>query len=223
MFRRKMMALALAVLSIPFFAVASGSPQAQVPNTGAQQGQKTQAQSSKGDTLKAHTPKGHRVFQMWMYNSDHSHHDALNKHFREHACRLYKKHGIELVGFWTVQDANFINQIQKQHTNQVPNRPQIQGQDHTANQSQSHAANQSQSHPTNQGQRHPTNQAVKQPQNDRLFALLAFPSWEAAAASWKALNADPEWSKAEQMSFQQHLLNFSERFDIEATDYSPMW
>jgi len=42
-----------------------------------------------------------RVFELRTYVTYPGKLDALHKRFREHTCRLFKKHGIELVGFWT--------------------------------------------------------------------------------------------------------------------------
>lgn len=50
----------------------------------------------------AQTPTGSsKVFELRTYVTHPGRLDALNKRFREHTCRLFKKHGIELVGFWT--------------------------------------------------------------------------------------------------------------------------
>ncbi len=45
-----------------------------------------------------------RVFELRTYVTHPGRLDALNKRFRDHTCRLFKKHGIELVGFWTPAD-----------------------------------------------------------------------------------------------------------------------
>ncbi len=42
-----------------------------------------------------------RVFEMRTYHTLEGRLPALNKRFREHTCELFKKHGMELVGFWT--------------------------------------------------------------------------------------------------------------------------
>jgi hypothetical protein len=56
----------------------------------------------------ADTPKsgsaGQRVFELRTYHTLPGRLDALNKRFREHTCRIFQKHGMELVGFWTPQD-----------------------------------------------------------------------------------------------------------------------
>ena len=53
----------------------------------------------------ADTPKsGQRVFEMRTYYTHPGRLDALNKRFREHTCRIFQKHGMDLVGFWTPQD-----------------------------------------------------------------------------------------------------------------------
>jgi hypothetical protein len=45
-----------------------------------------------------------RVFELRTYTTNEGKLDALHTRFREHTNRLFKKHGIEIVGFWTPQD-----------------------------------------------------------------------------------------------------------------------
>jgi NIPSNAP len=47
---------------------------------------------------------GPRVFELRTYYTNSGKLDDLHKRFRDHTCRLFQKHGIELVGFWTPQD-----------------------------------------------------------------------------------------------------------------------
>ena len=42
-----------------------------------------------------------RVFELRIYKTRPGKLDALNKRFREHTNRLFKKHGMELIGYWT--------------------------------------------------------------------------------------------------------------------------
>jgi hypothetical protein len=42
-----------------------------------------------------------RVFELRIYTTHPGRLDALNKRFREHTNRLFEKHGMELVGYWT--------------------------------------------------------------------------------------------------------------------------
>ena len=42
-----------------------------------------------------------RVFELRTYTSHPGRLDALNKRFREHTNRLFEKHGMELIGYWT--------------------------------------------------------------------------------------------------------------------------
>ncbi len=181
---RQMMILGLAALPMPLLAVAFGSQQAEVP---------------KPQTQKAHTQKGQRVFEMWTYISDHSNHDTIDQHFRNHAVRLYQKHGIELVGFW-----RFV------------------GETHPANPVQKSSANPIQKSSANPVRNHTANEGEKHGKNDTLVALLAFPSRQAAVTSWKAMGADPEWAKELQACSQGHLFIKSEMLSLLPTDYSPM-
>jgi hypothetical protein len=42
-----------------------------------------------------------RVFELRTYVTNPGKLEDLHKRFREHTCQLFKKHGIEVVGFWT--------------------------------------------------------------------------------------------------------------------------
>jgi NIPSNAP len=207
MLRRYVTTLALAVLSMSFFAIASGSPQAQVPQTGTQ----------KTHTQKADTQKALRVFEMWMYVSDHTKHDQVDQHFRNHAVPLYQKHGIELIGTWTIHhvEAPHVAQDQKHAATPVQNPPSNAIRE-------KHAATPNAS----PGFTHPTTNAIRKDQkhaaNDTVVALLAFPSHEAAAASWKAMATDPEWTKEVQATIRGHYFIKAEKLGLQPTDYSPM-
>ena len=39
-------------------------------------------------------------YEMRIYKAHPGKLDALNARFRDHTCRLFKQHGIEIVGFW---------------------------------------------------------------------------------------------------------------------------
>lgn len=56
------------------------------------------------DTKAADAPAATRVFEMRTYHTYPGKLDALNARFRDHTCDLFKKHGMELVGFWTPKD-----------------------------------------------------------------------------------------------------------------------
>ncbi len=47
---------------------------------------------------------GHRVFELRTYHTNDGKLADLNARFRDHTCALLKKHGAELIGFWTPQD-----------------------------------------------------------------------------------------------------------------------
>ncbi|MFO0909330.1 MAG: NIPSNAP family protein [Isosphaeraceae bacterium] len=47
---------------------------------------------------------GQKVFELRTYYTHPGRLDALNKRFREHTCKIFQKHGMELVGFWTPRD-----------------------------------------------------------------------------------------------------------------------
>jgi hypothetical protein len=45
-----------------------------------------------------------RVFEMRTYYAAAGKMDALNARFRDHTCKLFKKHGMEIIGFWLPTD-----------------------------------------------------------------------------------------------------------------------
>lgn len=48
--------------------------------------------------------KDSRTFEMRTYYAAPGKLEALNARFRDHTCRLFKKYGIELIGFWIPTD-----------------------------------------------------------------------------------------------------------------------
>jgi hypothetical protein len=56
-------------------------------------------------TLPAQTPaEGGRVFELRTYTAAPGKLDALNARFRNHTVALFRKHGMEVVGFWEPVD-----------------------------------------------------------------------------------------------------------------------
>ncbi|MCR4413251.1 MAG: NIPSNAP family protein [Thermoguttaceae bacterium] len=51
------------------------------------------------DSSQTPAPQG-KVFELRIYKTFPGKLDDLHKRFREHTCKLFQKHGIELVGFW---------------------------------------------------------------------------------------------------------------------------
>jgi len=146
--RIKPLALALAALAAPALAVALATAP---PNRA-------------GAAPRA----GTRVFELRTYYTHPGRLDALNKRFREHTNRLFQKHGIELVGFWTPQDE-------------------------------------------------------KDGKADKLIYMIAYPSREAAKASWKAFQDDPEWKAAREASEKDgKIVQKVESVFLDPTDYSPV-
>jgi hypothetical protein len=50
------------------------------------------------------SPGKTRVFELRTYHTNEGKLSDLHKRFREHTCELFKKHGMELIGFWTPTD-----------------------------------------------------------------------------------------------------------------------
>jgi hypothetical protein len=109
-----------------------------------------------------------RVFELRTYYTNEGKMPDLHKRFREHTNRLFKKHGLTIIGFWEPQDD-------------------------------------------------------KDGKGDKLVYLLAFPSREAAKASWKAFSDDPEWKKVYAESHKDGVLvKKVESMYLVPTDYSPI-
>lgn len=109
-----------------------------------------------------------KVFEMRTYYAAPGKMDDLHARFRDHTCGLFKKHGMELVGFWEPVDA-------------------------------------------------------KSGKGEKMVYILAYPSREAATASWKAFGADPDWQKARTESEKNgKLVAKVESVFLNSLDYSPI-
>lgn len=109
------------------------------------------------------------VYELRTYTTEEGKLDALNARFRDHTVKLFKKHGIESVGYWVPTDG--------------------------------------------------------EKSKNTLIYVLKHKSREAAAASFKAFAADPEWKKAAKESQKDGkiLAKKPESVFMETTDYSPTW
>lgn len=107
-----------------------------------------------------------KVFEMRTYYTAPGKMSDLHKRFRDHTCKLFEKHGMELVGFWEPVDE-------------------------------------------------------KSGLGEKMVYILAYPSREAATASWKAFLADPEWHKARDASEKSgKIVTKVESVFLNALDYS---
>jgi hypothetical protein len=52
----------------------------------------------------ADSPPGGKVYDMRIYKANPGKLDALNARFRDHTCKIFKRLGIEVIGFWTPTD-----------------------------------------------------------------------------------------------------------------------
>ncbi|MFM7152117.1 MAG: NIPSNAP family protein, partial [Gemmataceae bacterium] len=50
-------------------------------------------------------PMDTRIFEMRTYYAAPGKMSALHARFRDHTCKLFKKHGMTLIGFWSPVDA----------------------------------------------------------------------------------------------------------------------
>jgi sugar phosphate isomerase/epimerase len=46
-------------------------------------------------------PAAEKVYELRIYKTNPGKLEALHARFRDHACTLFQKHGVELIGFWT--------------------------------------------------------------------------------------------------------------------------
>ena len=107
------------------------------------------------------------VYELRIYKTAEGKLDALNARFRDHTMRLFKKHGIESMGYWVPTDGEAAE--------------------------------------------------------DTLIYVIKHKSRDAAAKSWQAFIADPEWKKAAAESGVGRLATRPESIYMEATDYSPSY
>ena len=49
----------------------------------------------------ADTPPAGKVYELRVYHANPGKLEALHARFRDHTCKLFQKHGMELIGFWT--------------------------------------------------------------------------------------------------------------------------
>jgi hypothetical protein len=84
--------LVLVSLALPYSAIADDPAK---PASEAKPAATTRAQPESA---------GLRVFELRTYYTNEGKLDDLHKRFRDHTCQLLKKHGAELIGFWTPQD-----------------------------------------------------------------------------------------------------------------------
>jgi hypothetical protein len=54
-----------------------------------------------GTPAEAQKGKETRVFELRTYYAAPGKMEALHKRFREHTCKLFEKHGMTIVGFWS--------------------------------------------------------------------------------------------------------------------------
>ena len=112
-------------------------------------------------------PEGNQVFELRTYTAAEGKFDDLLARFRNHTLRIFEKHGMTNVGYWTPQDEPL-------------------------------SAN-------------------------TLIYVLAHPSREKAAQSWRDFSSDPEWqSVAEESQRDGRLIAGLERVFLDPTDFSPM-
>ncbi len=57
-----------------------------------------------GDKVKGGKKVDTRVFEMRTYYAAPGKMNALHWRFRDHTCRLFQKHGMTLIGFWSPTD-----------------------------------------------------------------------------------------------------------------------
>jgi hypothetical protein len=119
-----------------------------------------------GSAAAAHAQTGNRVFELRTYTTNEGKLPALQARFRDHTTRLFSKHGMTNIGYWT------------------PQNPPLS--------------------------------------ENTLIYIVAHANREAAAKSWAAFRADPEWQKAAAASEVggKILSKSPESIFMDPTDYS---
>ena len=56
---------------------------------------------SNASATAADAPPTGKVYELRVYHANPGKLEALHARFRDHTCKLFQKHGFELVGFWT--------------------------------------------------------------------------------------------------------------------------
>lgn len=51
------------------------------------------------------------IYELRIYTCFRGRLSALNKRFQDHTCRLFEKHGIKNVGYWTHEIGPSVNQL----------------------------------------------------------------------------------------------------------------
>lgn len=109
-----------------------------------------------------------RVYELRIYHAAQGKLDDLVARFRDHTDRLFAKHGLKSVAYWTALD-----------------------------------------------------EPVK---STTFFYILEHPSREAAAANWKAFQADPEWQAVKAKSEENgKLVESVDSTYLKVTDFSPQF
>lgn len=96
------------------------------------------------DLRAAADPADTAVYELRVYHAAEGRLSDLLKRFREHTTKLFEKHGMKNVAYWTPMD--------------------------------------------------------EPAKSNMLIYILAHPSREAAAANWKAFQADPDWTSVKEKS-----------------------
>jgi hypothetical protein len=108
-----------------------------------------------------------RVFEIRTYTTPEGKLDDLHRRFREHTLKLFERHGMVNIAYWTPQDPKLAS--------------------------------------------------------NTLIYVLAHKSRQAAAESWAAFIADPEWQRVKAASEANgKILIKIESVFTEATDFSPL-
>jgi hypothetical protein len=108
-----------------------------------------------------------RVFEIRTYTTPEGKLEDLHRRFREHTLKLFERHGMVNIAYWTPQDPKLAS--------------------------------------------------------NTIIYVLSHKSRQAAAQSWAAFSADPEWQRVKAASEANgKIVSKVESIFTEATDYSPL-
>lgn len=194
-----------------------------------------EASGQKKEEKKVDAQPGERVFELRTYWPYPGKMKALEARFRDHTCKLFKKHDISVIGFWKpitgdkateakVKAAEAVYKAAVETTKVTKFAYELALKNET-NQFELLTANLQwrKSLEQEENAKQALIWATLDPSEHKLIYLLAFPSREAAEKSWDAFRKDPDWIAAKNASEKDgKLVDKIESVFMKATDFSPM-
>ena len=157
-----------------------------------------------------------KVFELRTYITNDGKLDDLHRRFRDVTTKLFEKHGIENVGYWTPVDDQAKQSIitiaaNPSRDGAKANWKAFMDDPETGKLLEKHGVKGAS---LSVDERGPAN---------TLIYMVAHPSREAARANWKSFGSDPDWKEAAAASERNgRLVKKIESVYMKPTDYSKM-